>query len=953
MYVLRFLGGASIEGPEGPVVGPAAQPRRLAFLAFLAAARGQPFSRDKLIGVLWPESTPESARHAVRDSIYVLNHVLDDAPIEVVGDALRIDPARCASDVAAFQTAIESGDLEQAVELYGGGFLDGLFLKGALEFEEWVREERDRYSRAYAQALEELAERASLHGDHLQAASWWRDLVAHDPCSDRTVTRLMEALAAAGDRAEALRQADAYAVLMRETFDAAPDETVMELVGRLREEPAKRTRTGGAETVLKPRGDTAAWISRRRWSSAAVVAVILGFAAWYIGLKDDGPGPERAPGIPAVRSIAVLPFNVQGENIEFLREGMVDLLSRNVDIFSGVRAVPSRTVLARWHETGTNGPTDLARALDVARSIGAHYAVTGSVLARQNELLIRGEVFDLQGSTKLGDAVAEGSPDSLLMIVDRLSLGLLSPLLIPSTGGRRWPGLASVTTSSPAALRAFLEGERLFRAAEYQSAIEAYERAVDTDSTFALAHYRLADAFGWTTGSRDSRDSARLAARYADRLPEREARLMEAMHFAQEGLNLEWIETLREAIRRHPLDAEAWYWLGEAYFHVGGEMLIRPWEFVETFERAITLDPSFAPAYEHLIDESFLHEPDSVRASALIERQKSAGGVHEISGAAFGLAFGDPAMQEEVRAKLRDLSPFELRGLATNNLSHPRFLGIRETVLRAALDRTPENWDRTLSVYLLWTLFARGHVAEAIEFSDVPAISRDKATALYKARVYGYAIPDQVIEAALAEEPTQDPVDDIDSLLANIPAIFERGADAADRGAWSDHTRARDTLRALFTTSSPGDARDTLWVQGLVDALDGYAAWRRGDHKAALTLLRRAQVRTRGGNPIDRDPLFERNGVIRAWLAKLLVEMGRPQEALLFYESLGPGWPTGQDPMIYFQLGRVRDQLGDWEGARYAYELAAVAWQDTDPELQRMVEETRQAIIRLEGLRSE
>jgi hypothetical protein len=44
MYKLRFLGGASIEGPEGPVVGPAVQARRLAFLACLAVARGQPVS---------------------------------------------------------------------------------------------------------------------------------------------------------------------------------------------------------------------------------------------------------------------------------------------------------------------------------------------------------------------------------------------------------------------------------------------------------------------------------------------------------------------------------------------------------------------------------------------------------------------------------------------------------------------------------------------------------------------------------------------------------------------------------------------------------------------------------------------------------------------------------------------------------------------------------------------
>jgi DNA-binding SARP family transcriptional activator len=53
----RFLGGASIEGPEGPLSGRVVQPRQLALLALLASARGQPISRDKLVAVLWHGSS--------------------------------------------------------------------------------------------------------------------------------------------------------------------------------------------------------------------------------------------------------------------------------------------------------------------------------------------------------------------------------------------------------------------------------------------------------------------------------------------------------------------------------------------------------------------------------------------------------------------------------------------------------------------------------------------------------------------------------------------------------------------------------------------------------------------------------------------------------------------------------------------------------------------------------
>ena len=57
--------------------------------------------------------------------------------------------------------------------------------------------------------------------------------------------------------------------------------------------------------------------------------------------------------------------------------------------------------------------------------------------------------------------------------------------------------LADLTTSSVPALRAYLEGERHYRQAEFPRAVEAYERALEADSAFALALFRISDAYGW------------------------------------------------------------------------------------------------------------------------------------------------------------------------------------------------------------------------------------------------------------------------------------------------------------------------------------------------------------------------------------------------------------------------------------------------------------------------
>ncbi|MEO8199734.1 MAG: hypothetical protein ABI679_04350, partial [Gemmatimonadota bacterium] len=68
MYRLNTLGGLSLSGPAGPITGPAVQPRRLGLLTLLAAAGVQGLSRDKLLGLLWPESEPDRARHALDQS---------------------------------------------------------------------------------------------------------------------------------------------------------------------------------------------------------------------------------------------------------------------------------------------------------------------------------------------------------------------------------------------------------------------------------------------------------------------------------------------------------------------------------------------------------------------------------------------------------------------------------------------------------------------------------------------------------------------------------------------------------------------------------------------------------------------------------------------------------------------------------------------------------------------
>jgi hypothetical protein len=62
--------------------------------------------------------------------------------------------------------------------------------------------------------------------------------------------------------------------------------------------------------------------------------------------------------------------------------------------------------------------------------------------------------------------------------------------------------LAALTTHSLPALKHFLRGETEFRRGNYTEAFEAFRLATAEDSTFALAHFRLAHAANWAVPER-------------------------------------------------------------------------------------------------------------------------------------------------------------------------------------------------------------------------------------------------------------------------------------------------------------------------------------------------------------------------------------------------------------------------------------------------------------------
>lgn len=316
MAHLRLLGGAILTDAAGAAAGIAS--RRLP-LALLATAPSRTLSRAKLVALLWPESPERTARNRLSTTVHRVRRALGEGVLVSVGEDLRLDAAAIACDVCAFEEALATGDHRGAVELYGGPFLDGFHLNGSFEFEEWLGRERQRLRHGYEAALEDLAGEAERAGDVGGAVHWWRLRAAEDPYDTRVAHRLVGALAAAGNRAEALRVAESHTGLLEEELGAVPDLDLQEAAAR----PALPDRLPADDAAAAARASAVARPApaiepRRSRRAVTVVLVVLALAAAVVAaMRGAGlAGAADASGGAGASAAAARELYEQAEQLQ-------------------------------------------------------------------------------------------------------------------------------------------------------------------------------------------------------------------------------------------------------------------------------------------------------------------------------------------------------------------------------------------------------------------------------------------------------------------------------------------------------------------------------------------------------------------------------------------------------------------------------------------------------------
>ena len=558
MIHLHTLGVVDLRGPDGEELrGVLQQPKRLGLLAYLAVAWPHRFHRrDSLLALFWPELDQEHARAALRRALYFLRSELGSEVLAGRGDEeIGVAEQELWCDAAAMEKALDAGEPEKGLELYRGVLLDGLYVTGAApEFEDWLDRERRRLQTRAAKAARSVAQRAEAEGRVLDAAGFARRALELNPDDEADLQRLVSLLDRSGDRSGAIRAYELFARRMAQEYELDPSSETRALLDgiRARAEPAARSRAA------------------------------------------TGPAAPDHGALPG--TIAVLPFAVRGDaRYAYLGEGMVDLLGTKLDGAGDVRIVDPHALLRFLAREDQGG----GEPREVAEQFGAARYLTGSLLEAGGRLQVSATLYTLDGTVQASVKAAAGGEAELFDLVDELARQLLGAT--SAAGGTRLTRLAALTTDSLDALKGYLSGERELRSGRYFDAMDGFQKAVEADPNFALAHYRLAAAAAGCALPEFARDSADRAFQHRDRLGPHDQLVLRAQRAWLHGAVSEAESLYNTTTGTYPDDVEAWFHLGDLLFHSNPLRGRSATEARVPFERVVRLEPDHVAAMVHLV----------------------------------------------------------------------------------------------------------------------------------------------------------------------------------------------------------------------------------------------------------------------------------------------------------------------------------------------------------------
>lgn len=446
---LKVLGRLEIRRQGEPIELRSKKARAL--LAYLAVENGRPVTRERLATLLWGGTRDERARHNVRQALSKIRQscgsiVLSDS------ETVDIDRTTCTIDMVEFERLANSDDpetLSSCLDLYRGDLLDGP-QPSELEFEEWLRDARERLRGIACDTIDRLTDILIDQKKNGQAVEVLGRRLLMDPACEPAHRKLMGLLASNGRRSDALRQYKTCVDALERELGAAPSPET----------------NAAYRAILNVDGNDVASTAGRH-SSAPV-----------------SPGSDRP-------MVAVLPFdNLSSEDDAYFADGITE------DITTALSCFHSLQVIARGSSfvyRGRNVPEH-----EIAAALGAQFLVRGSVQRAGQRVRINVRLLDGARGLNLWGHRYDRELEDVFEVQDEITATVVSTL----AGRVEDAQLAGAHAAPVERLEAYdilLRGKyhhHRFTAEDCKTCIDMFGRAIERDPGYAVAHAWLACGLG-------------------------------------------------------------------------------------------------------------------------------------------------------------------------------------------------------------------------------------------------------------------------------------------------------------------------------------------------------------------------------------------------------------------------------------------------------------------------
>jgi len=339
-----------------------------------------------------------------------------------------------------------------------------------------------------------------------------------------------------------------------------------------------------ADKVSDSRATPARPRTWRRWSysipAAAALLLVLLLIDWQIDIR---PANEA---VASDNRLVVLYFANLADSLDrdHLSDIATNLLITDLGESKFLRVISSGHMLdlatARGIDRGEINRPEVV--LELAREARANWVLTGELLRVDSGMVITSQLAEVATGNI-------GEPDEdIFSVVDRLSARIRQDLPLPSPAREeRDLSVSDITTHSAEAYRHYLDGVEFVTRFYIGEGIAEFERALEYDSTFAMAYYYLSRF--------QNRDMIEPALKYSRQASPKERQYIESRYYLTHGDTARAISLLQDLIEEYPDEPDALWQMGFIQ-----RMSRKVREAIPHFEAALEIDPFYRNAYNSL-----------------------------------------------------------------------------------------------------------------------------------------------------------------------------------------------------------------------------------------------------------------------------------------------------------------------------------------------------------------